>query len=183
MCGIGAVLDLSLQPVRDPSKPALLGMNELLAHRGPDGKGSGARPRAVGFAHRRLAIIDLETRRAADARRQPATDHLQRRDLQLPRAARRARAAMHFRSDSDTETILAPTTWGAGLPRPSARHVRLRALGRARARCSCARDRFGIKPFYYTPSSTTSSTSPPRSRRCCRSCRRSRPIRRRSPST
>ena len=40
--------------------------------------------------------------------------------------------------------------WGADCARPPARHVRLRALGRGRAAsCCCARDRFGIKPFYY----------------------------------
>ena len=37
-------------------------MNELIAHRGPDGEGSWIHEdRRVGFTHRRLTIIDLET--------------------------------------------------------------------------------------------------------------------------
>ena len=45
-----------------------------------------------------------------------------------------------FETDSDTEVILrAYAPVGAGLPRPAARHVRVRALGRARADASSSR--------------------------------------------
>ena len=69
-------------------------MNELIAHRGPDGEGDlDASERA-----RRLRAPPADDhrprdRRPADARRRRQLDHLQRRDLQLPRAARRARRA------------------------------------------------------------------------------------------
>ena len=42
------------------------------------------------------------------------------------------------------------TASGAGRTGPAQRHVRVRDLGPAAARLFCARDRFGIKPFYYT---------------------------------
>ena len=60
MCGIGAII--SLDERRVPHLPhALAGMGELLAHRGPDGEGEWMHERRhVGFANRRLRIIDLE---------------------------------------------------------------------------------------------------------------------------
>ena len=68
MCGIAAVLNLSLGPVPH-LRPALGAMNRLLRHRGPDGEGTWVHPRGVaGFAHRRLSIIDLTTGK------QPMTD-------------------------------------------------------------------------------------------------------------
>jgi asparagine synthase (glutamine-hydrolysing) len=61
MCGIAAVLNLSLRPVAH-LRPAVSAMNGLLRHRGPDGEGTWHHPRGMaGFAHRRLSIIDLTT--------------------------------------------------------------------------------------------------------------------------
>ena len=63
MCGIAAVLNLSLRPVAH-LRPAVSAMNGLLRHRGPDGEGTWHHPRGMaGFAHRRLSIIDLATSR------------------------------------------------------------------------------------------------------------------------
>ena len=92
VCGIGGAVSLARGPV-PRLRPALGAMNELIAHRGPDGEGTWVHDdERVGFAHRRLTIIDLETgdQPMTDGRQ---LDHLQRRDLQLPRAARRARRA------------------------------------------------------------------------------------------
>ena len=78
--------------------------------------------------------------------------HAQRRDLQLPRAARRARGAPHLphpgrhRGRSSTATRSAATT----IVRRPRRDVRARDLGRrARRRLVLARDPFGKKPLYY----------------------------------
>ena len=61
MCGIGGAVSLSRGPVPQ-LQPALDAMNDLIAHRGPDGEGIWTHPSGhVGFAHRRLAIIDLDT--------------------------------------------------------------------------------------------------------------------------
>src|SRR6476660_3152777 len=61
MCGIGAILQLDDSPV--PGLEARLAlMNQLLEQRGPDGEGRWMHPSGhVGFAHRRLEIIDLTT--------------------------------------------------------------------------------------------------------------------------
>src|SRR4051794_4960676 len=61
MCGIGGAISLDGQRLRAPR--ATVGvMNDLLAHRGPDGEGYWIHEQQhVAFAHRRLTIIDLDT--------------------------------------------------------------------------------------------------------------------------
>ena len=108
-------------------------MANVLAHRGPDGEGSFAAEPGVAFGHRRLAIIDL-----SDAGIQPfASDDgrlqlaAQRRDLQLPRAAR--------------------TSWRAAAtasaPRPTRRscctRTRSGATAASSASTACGRSRSG----------------------------------------
>ena len=55
MCGIAGYLNFDGRPA---SLPVLQRMSRVLAHRGPDGDGHWA-DGPLGFAHRRLAIIDL----------------------------------------------------------------------------------------------------------------------------
>ncbi len=102
------------------------------------------RDNRVVLGHRRLAIIDIGPSGA-----QPMTDpsgrwthHLQRRNLQLPRAARGARRARAAgsRTGSDTEVLIhVVARWGAAGLATTARHVRLRAVG-------CARERAVARP-------------------------------------
>ena len=92
-------------------------MGDAIAHRGPDGEGQYA-DGPVGLANRRLAIIDRTPAGAhADGtRRRPLLDHLQRRGLQLPRAARRARGRRAPRSarTPTPRSCSTPTReWGA----------------------------------------------------------------------
>jgi asparagine synthase (glutamine-hydrolysing) len=149
MCGIGAILDLRFQRV-GYLQPALAGINELLAHRGPDGEGVWVHPRGhVGFAHRRLAIIGLER---GD---QPMTDGggnwiTYNGEIYNYPELRRELGEDRFTTDSDTEVVL----------RAYRRHG-LDALERLRgmfafalwdereSRLVVARDRFGIKPLYW----------------------------------
>ena len=177
MCGIGAILSLESRRVPGlESKLAL--MNDLLKHRGPDGEGlwiHRARARRLGPPapgdHR------PRHRRPADDRPARRLDHLQRRDLQLPRAARRSSGEHEFRTTSRHRGRAARLP-AAGAPTcldASARHVRLRALGRAGAAACSAPATASASSRSTTRSSTACSTSRPRSRRCCRSCRRSRP--------
>jgi asparagine synthase (glutamine-hydrolysing) len=149
MCGIAGVANLNGQPL--PDLAGRLGlMNDLIAHRGPDGQGTWAHERGhTGFTHRRLSIIDVETGA------QPMHDgdgacltyngeiynYVELRDV-LGRS--------RFVTTSDTEVILrAYAKWGDGcLDR--LRGMFAFALWDGRNdRLFCARDRFGIKPFYY----------------------------------
>ncbi len=149
MCGIAGIFD--------PSRrlPALRGglhvMNELQQHRGPDGQGIWTHPReVVGLAHRRLSIIDV-----SPAGAQPMTDGdgnwiTYNGEIYNYLELRRELGEESFRTHSDTEVILrAWRRWG-----PEALQ-RLRGMfafalwDEQRQELFCARDRVGIKPFYY----------------------------------
>ena len=149
MCGIAAVL--ALHGERVPHLDAALdGMNELLAHRGPDGSGTWTHPRRhLGLTHRRLAIIDLE--RGA----QPMSDGggnwiTYNGEIYNYAALRREIGASRFATDSDTEVILQ-------LYRRDGINCleRLRGMfafvlwDEERQELVAVRDRFGIKPLYY----------------------------------
>ncbi|MBW3569599.1 MAG: asparagine synthase (glutamine-hydrolyzing) [Gemmatimonadetes bacterium] len=150
MCGIGGVLDLEYAPVPGLGHK-LYGMNQLLAHRGPDGQGVWAHESGrVGFAHRRLSIIDLSGghQPMLDAGDNVVTyngeiyNYLELRD-ELGREA--------FRTASDTEVILrAYRRWGPECVTRFRGMFAFALWDEQAQRLFCARDRFGIKPFYYT---------------------------------
>jgi len=149
MCGIGGLVSLDGKPLRDLER-SLEVMGRLIAHRGPDGQGSWRNGRrSCGLTHRRLAIIDL-----SPSGHQP---------MQAPNGSvityngeiynyleLQEQLAGHwtFRSTSDTEVILAAyDKWGV----ECLSHLRgmfAFALWDGK-RLFAARDRFGIKPFYY----------------------------------
>src|SRR3954467_15072447 len=150
MCGIGAILNLRGQPVEDLDR-RLAHMNDVLRHRGPDGEGMWVHPhRHVGFAHRRLEIIDLHTGS------QPMTDergnwityngeiynYIELRD-EIGRG--------EFRTTSDTEVALrAYGRWGSKGVDKLRGMFAFALWDEAEQRLFCARDRFGVKPLYYT---------------------------------
>jgi asparagine synthase (glutamine-hydrolysing) len=151
MCGIAGIFDLKARPV-DGMPRRLAAMNELIAHRGPDGAGVWCHPHQhVGFAHRRLSIIDL-TERAAQPMASEA-GHLITYNGEIYNylELRAELGPDRFRTDSDTEVILrAYEKWGEECV------TRLRGMfsfalwDERTSTLFCARDRFGIKPFYYT---------------------------------
>ena len=152
MCGIAGSLSLSGRPV-----PALTShldaMSLLVRHRGPDGEGSWVvegqvhRPGASPPRHHR-PVSDAACSRCMAPNGTVITYNGEIYNYVELRAG--AAAGWTFRSTSDTEVILAAyERWGDGCVSQAARHVRVRAVGRAPARLFAARDRFGIKPFYY----------------------------------
>lgn len=151
MCGIAGILHLKNQPIPD-LQHRLAVMNRLQAHRGPDGSGIWVHPHGhVGLAHRRLSIIDLTT---GDQPMQGCGDHLTityNGEIYNYLELRRELGADRFRTTSDTEVILqAWERWG----RECLPHLRgmwsFALWDETVATLFCARDRFGIKPFYYT---------------------------------
>lgn len=150
MCGIAGVIHLANSPV-DRLEHRLQVMNRLQQHRGPDGEGSWVNEtQSVGFAHRRLSIID------AALGAQPMSDvmgnwityngeiynYIELRD-QLGRD--------RFRTKSDTEVILqAYQQWGMDCLERLRGMFAFAIWDPRNETLFCARDRFGIKPFYYT---------------------------------
>jgi asparagine synthase (glutamine-hydrolysing) len=128
-------------------------MTDALAHRGPDGEGLFV-DGAVGFGHRRLSIIDL-----TPAGHQPMstadgeytltyngeTYNFQELRLQLEALGHR------FRSRTDSEVVLtAYAEWGPAAVERLNGMFALAFFDRARRQVLLARDRFGVKPLYYT---------------------------------
>ncbi|MET0513886.1 MAG: asparagine synthase (glutamine-hydrolyzing) [Nitrospiraceae bacterium] len=150
MCGIAAICDLT--GIRYPALDRHLHvMNALQRHRGPDGEGLWCHPRGhAGFGHRRLSIIDLE------AGQQPMSDgggnwvtyngeSYNYRELRVELGQER------FKTNSDTEVILhAYRRWGVDCVDHFRGMFSFALWDEEHQQLFCARDRFGIKPFYYT---------------------------------
>jgi asparagine synthase (glutamine-hydrolysing) len=149
MCGIGAILKLDHSPA-EALERRLGVMNRLLAHRGPDGEGMWAHPRGhVGFAHRRLEIIDLST---GD---QPMRDEggnwlTYNGEIYNYLELRREIGESEFRTTSDTEVVLrAYRKWGPACVERFRGMFAFALWDETEHRLFCARDPFGIKPFHY----------------------------------
>ena len=149
MCGICGAINLRGDPIPDLAG-SLEVMSDLIAHRGPDDDGVWVHERGhVGFGHRRLSVID-----PTPAGHQPMTDPAGRwityngEVYNYPEL--RTELGGSFRTGCDTEVVLrAHNRWGAeSLDR--LRGMFAYALwDEPEHELLCARDRFGIKPFYY----------------------------------
>jgi asparagine synthase (glutamine-hydrolysing) len=157
MCGIGGVVELERTPAEDLSQ-RLAVMNRLLEHRGPDGSGDWMHPAGVaGFTHRRLNIIDLAT---GD---QPMTDGFgnwitYNGEIYNYLELRSELGEAQFRTTSDTEVILhAYRRWGEDCVNHLRGMFAFALWDEAQSSLFCARDRFGMKPFYFSSADGTFS--------------------------
>src|SRR5581483_2482921 len=149
MCGIGVILNLDSKPV-DALERQLALMNTLQAHRGPDGEGRWKHDSGhLGFAHRRLEIIDLETGQ------QPMHDGdgnwiTYNGEIYNYVELRRELGEDSFRTTSDTEVVLrAYRRWGPACVERLRGMFAFAVWDETEGQLFCARDRFGIKPFAY----------------------------------
>lgn len=151
MCGVAGIVSTTGCPIPELDRKLAV-MSELIRHRGPDGHGSWASSNAsVGFVHRRLAIIDQSPDGAQPMSAPNGTVVTYNGEIYNYVELRRALGdRWAFRSHSDTECIL------AGYDRHQEdvlSHLRgmfaFALWDEKRNALFCARDRFGIKPFYY----------------------------------
>ena len=153
MCGIGGVAALD-GPMAPGTERVLALMNDILAHRGPDGHASWmADSRLAGLAHRRLSIIDVgENNTGAQPMHAEGGltivfngeiyNYIELREELL--------GHWTFRTHSDTETVLAAySRWGDDCVLHLRGMFAFALWDAKRRRLLCARDFFGIKPFYY----------------------------------
>ena len=150
MCGIAGAIDLKRRPIQDLGR-RLEVMNEVQAHRGPDGHAVWKHSSDhVGFAHRRLSIIDLVT---GD---QPITDGhgswiSYNGEIYNYIELREELGGDEWRTSSDTEVAMrAYQRWGTDCLNRFRGMFAFSLWDEQTETLFCARDRFGIKPFYYT---------------------------------
>lgn len=150
MCGVTGVISLRGEAV----SPVLLKrMTDSIAHRGPDGEGQWIEG-PVGLGHRRLAIIDL-----SPAGHQPMLASNYRYvvsyngEIYNFRGLRTELEALGywFRSQTDTEVVLnAFDAWGTEAITRFNGMFAFALWDRQEQRLLLARDRYGIKPLYYS---------------------------------
>ena len=153
MCGICGVMNFSRW--HHVERLALEAMNQQIVHRGPDDAGFYLSEN-VGLAMRRLSIIDLQSGQQPVTNEEGTVWLVYNGEIYNHRELRKQLEARghHFRSRSDTETIVhLYEEYG----RDCVQHLRgmfAFALWDARKRrLFAARDRLGIKPFYYSHTS------------------------------
>ncbi|WP_115120282.1 asparagine synthase (glutamine-hydrolyzing) [Synechococcus sp. UW105] len=153
MCGITGLIDFN----GDPISPVILKkMTDAIEHRGPDSEGHWIEGN-VGLGHRRLAIIDL-----SPAGHQPmiSADHrwvlsyngeiYNYRELRTELEAE----GFWFRSQTDSEVVLyALARWGTEALLKFNGMFGLALWDRKEQTLLLARDRYGIKPLYYSDQS------------------------------
>ena len=150
MCGITGFIDFK----NNSTQAMLEGMNDAIAHRGPDDAGCEiykVGDTMVGFAQRRLSILDL-----SPLGHQP----MHYRDLTINfngevynfREVREELTAMGygFSSESDTEVIIkAFDCWGTAAVAKFTGMFAIAILDRAARKLMLIRDRAGVKPLYF----------------------------------
>ncbi len=144
MCGIAGIVGASL-----PDRRVIARMTELLHHRGPDDSGLWHSAEAH-FGHARLSILDLSSAGQQPMQVGPLVltyngeiynFHQLRRQLDGP-----------FRSETDSEVVLhACRKFGAGCVDQFNGMFAFAIWDQETKTLFAARDRLGIKPFYYRP--------------------------------
>jgi asparagine synthase (glutamine-hydrolysing) len=152
MCGIAGFVSVRARPFAEKGA-ALAAMSSLISHRGPDGQGEWFSPDgSVGLVHRRLAIIDLTANGAQPMHGANRTVITYNGEI-YNYIELREELAGHwtFRSTSDTEVILAAyDRWGEDCVSHLRGMFAFAIWDEHNRKLFAARDRFGIKPFYYT---------------------------------
>ena len=150
MCGVAGILNLNNRQVTN-LEHSLSTLNRLQKHRGPDGEGVWLHENEhVGLAHVRLSIIDLETGQ------QPMLSNSKNAityngEIYNFEELKKEIGESNFSTNSDTEVILkAYERWGVDCISKFRGMFVFALWDESKSKLFCARDRFGIKPFYYT---------------------------------
>jgi len=148
MCGIAGIVGLNdIQNAREKIRL----MSDSLQHRGPDATGIFVDDK-IALGHLRLSIIDL-----SDSANQPFFDLTNRYaiifngEIYNFREVKKSLTGYQFRTNSDTEVILAAyEKYGAECLSLLNGMFALAIWDKVRRELFVARDRLGVKPFYYS---------------------------------
>ena len=149
MCGITGFAERNHKA--ETARRIVKGMADLITYRGPDGEGYYVDDQ-VALGHRRLSIIDLE------GGKQPMFNEDQNLAVIFngeiynfqELTAELMRAGHTFATRSDTEVLLhGYEQWGKEMLQKLRGMFTFAIWDRKNETLFCARDHFGIKPFYY----------------------------------
>lgn len=150
MCSIAGIININEDRINNISNKLKV-MNELQKHRGPDDTGIWEhKQQYVGFAHNRLSIIDL-----SECGHQPMEDVKTGNVICFNGEIYnyielKQEIDSTFVTNTDTEVILkAYEKWGVDCVKHFKGMFAFALWDEKNHRLFCARDRFGIKPFYY----------------------------------
>ncbi|MBQ3718809.1 MAG: asparagine synthase (glutamine-hydrolyzing) [Methanomicrobium sp.] len=149
MCGIAGIYSVS----DGVSKEYLEIMSKRLEHRGPDGCGIKIFDKC-GLVHRRLSIIDLSENASQPMCNEDETlwlvfngeiyNYPELRAILIERGHT-------FRSETDSEVIIhSYEEWGTDCTKKFNGMWAFALYDTQTGKLFCSRDRFGVKPFYYT---------------------------------
>ena len=147
MCGIAGVFHKQGRPVEIER---LQRMGSLLAHRGPDAQGIHSEG-GLGLVHRRLSIIDLDPRSEQPMRVEHCLLIYNGEIYNYLELRAQLESMGHtFRTESDSEVLLrAYLQWGRDCLQHFNGMWAFALWDEHKQGLWCARDRFGVKPFYY----------------------------------
>ncbi len=154
MCGIAVIVSQSSAWI--PNADSIGRMNRAIVHRGPDAQGIkcfNCGDTSVGLGHQRLSIIDVEGGRQPMSN-EDATIWITYNGEIYNHASLRRELAMRghrFQSRCDTEVVVhAYEEWGPDCVRRLEGMFAFAIWDDRKKQLYCARDRLGIKPFYYS---------------------------------
>jgi asparagine synthase (glutamine-hydrolysing) len=150
MCGIAGVYNFNKQT---PDRLLLQNMGDAIAHRGPDHTGYYTNKQGIGFCHRRLSVIDL-----SDQGNQPMSNDdksiwlVYNGEIYNYKELRKElkNKGYQFKSKTDSEVILkAYEEYGINCIKRFNGMFAFSLWDSKKNRFFAARDRIGIKPYYY----------------------------------
>lgn len=146
MCGIAGFVN---KDNKDNKKIIIKNMADRIIHRGPDGEGYYV-DENVALGHRRLSIIDIEG--GAQPMYSPDNNIVVvfNGEIYNFKELKSELKDYKFKTSCDTEVLIAGyLKWGIELPKHLRGMFAFAIWDKTVNRLFCARDHFGIKPFYY----------------------------------
>ena len=152
MCGIAGHFSAPID--RELKSRMVKAMTDRIVHRGPDGEGVWiSEDGRVGFGHRRLSVIDIETGSQPMAGRQGHVIVFNG-EIYNYKELKNELSDYPYKTSSDTEVILARyEKWGEGVVDRLRGMFAIAIFDQKTGEVFCARDPLGIKPFYYSKTS------------------------------
>ena len=144
MCGIAGFVGKEKN-----MKKVLKGMTDRIKHRGPDAEGFFVRGN-VALGQRRLSIIDIEGGKQPMFSKDGNLVVVFNGEIYNYKELKEELKEYPFQTDSDTEVLLyGYEKWGTDLPNHLRGMFAFALYDIKEKTLFCARDPFGIKPFYY----------------------------------